>query len=192
MADYTFTDLGQACRQIERDMKARERRVRGAVKKTARFMRNEAVKTVPKAFGELAAGLHVEDRDDGSAVISDAPHAAAVEMGSRPHMPPIAPILAWVKLRGMQGLTKTGRLRKESSDERKGAARAIAAALKGKARGARSGGSYTPVDAAEQLAWAIAKTIEKYGSKPTYYMGQLVPLATLELEIFVKEALEDV
>lgn len=63
---------------------------------------------VPFAFGELHNSVHPEGRQ----LVADAPHAAAVEVGSLPHMPPVEPIEKWCELKGF--------------DDPKGAAWAIA------------------------------------------------------------------
>jgi hypothetical protein len=190
----TFSSIGAAMRQIKIDIRAKERKLHAAVKKAARSTRNVLIRSVPKAFGELAAGIHVVDEAPGtSSVVSSAPHAAAVEFGSRPHMPPVAPIIAWVKQRGMQGLTEHGRIRQAKTlREADQSARAIAQALKTWNVGSRRRGDlHTPVDAAEQLGWAIAMHIKKYGTKPHFYVGAAVPYAQLVLEMYVNKAMED-
>ncbi len=67
----------------------------------------------PRAFGELQESTQAYRTGiDGGPVISvDAPHAADVERGSPPHKPNMDKLIAWVRLRGMQGLTKGGGLR---------------------------------------------------------------------------------
>lgn len=113
MSTKSFTSLRDFARAFTRDTKAREGRVRNAVRKTARQTRNYVARTtIPRAFGELADSLHVVDGAKGNSdVTCDAPHAAAVENGSRPHTPPLAPLIAWVTLRGLQGLTSGGRVK---------------------------------------------------------------------------------
>jgi hypothetical protein len=135
----------------------------------------------PSAHGELADGVVSIDLRDGAKIRSTAPHSAAVEVGSRPHMPPVAPLVAWVKLRGMQGLERGS----------KGAPRAVARMLraheqvavegreirsgpnKGSIRFARS--RYMAVDAAEKVAWMIAMAIKKRGTKPTWFVRRSLP-----------------
>jgi len=57
------------------------------------ILANEA----PKAFGELKQSFHAEPSGDPRTIVADAPHAAAVEFGARPHMAPFAPLLAWAE-----------------------------------------------------------------------------------------------
>jgi|ERR1019366_1080242 hypothetical protein len=191
MPTYQFDSLKDFAQQIRKDMKARDKRMATAVHKAARrTARYVALNTVPKAFGELAASLHVEDIGVGrSDVVADAPHAAAVENGSRPHWMPIEPLLKWVKLRGMQGLTKSGRTitaRAVAKDWRKEGDRAIALAIKGKGT-ARA----TPVDAAMEVARAIQAAIAKRGTKPTHFMALGIPVAEQHLAILAARAVAD-
>lgn len=108
-----FTSLAAAGRAIAKDAKARDRRVRRTVRMVAARVRDQvARKYVPIAFRELIDSLHVLDAQNGTAfVIADAPHSEAVENGSRPHTPPLEPLVRWVQLRGMQGLTRGGGVR---------------------------------------------------------------------------------
>ena len=194
MATFAFTNLKDAARAMARDGRARERRVRDAVKKaartTARFIITD---TVPKAFGELSNSIHVIDGPRGNAdIVADAPHAGAVENGSRPHTPPLAPLIAWVKLRGMQGITATGRIKKNRDryglirNWRLEAARVIALSLKNKQRGGA-----LSVDAPTEIARAIQQSIRLHGTKPHKFMYQGVHVAESSLDQYVNAALPD-
>jgi hypothetical protein len=81
--------------RLKADMKAREKRVRHALETTA--LRGAAyVKTrVPYAFGELRESV----RAQGTQIVADAPHAAPVETGSRPHWMPVRALFKWVALK---------------------------------------------------------------------------------------------
>lgn len=72
----------------------------------------------PVDRGVFRASFKAERAPDGATLFSDAPHAAFVEYGCRPHWAPLAPLLAWVKRRG---LAKKG--------EAYGVARAIQVAI---------------------------------------------------------------
>lgn len=213
MSIQTFRSIGEAARAIERDMAARERRLQIAIRKTARQTRNAAVRSVPRAFGELADSIEAEDIAPGhSDVVADAPHAAAVEVGSRPHMPPLAPLIAWVELRGMQGLTAKGNVKSNRirgvhflvKDPRKEAARNIAQQLR--SRLGRSGASAWRARASQgplaqretghdpatvAIARAIQMKIARSGTKPRRYMQATIPEALDALALFVGEALPD-
>jgi len=189
MATKTFTNLGQAIRQIVRDTEKKENRVKAARKAAAKFGAKYVIReTVPKAFGELAQSVHADEEKGGWAVIADAPHAAAVENGSRPHMPPLEPLIAWVKLRGAQALVGVNqhayaRIRK-SKDWRKSSAIWVATQLKGMEQD-----SSLSVDAPRQLAWAIAMAIKKRGTKPTKFMQKAVDPTRDRLQGLVEVAI---
>lgn len=69
-------------------------------------VRNEALPLIPVDEGRLRADLHVEIQTDerGNTSVwvgSRLTYAAAVHNGSRPHFPPVAPLLGWVRRHGM-------------------------------------------------------------------------------------------
>jgi hypothetical protein len=71
--------------------------VRVAAKMGAKIIRQNA----PKATLRLSDSVEVEEHADGNAeVVIRAPHAVAVEVGSRPHTPPIAPLIEWAQAIG--------------------------------------------------------------------------------------------
>lgn len=152
-----------------RHAKNREARIRGAMQKAAKNGRNVIARAVPVAFQELRDSVHDED----TKIITDAPHAAAVNLGSRPHWMPLEPLIRWVKLRGMQGLDKHGELRtkgfKRGPTTRKHAM-AVAAELKGLEAGGALG-----VDAPAQIARRIQIAIAQRGTKPTHFIERSLP-----------------
>jgi hypothetical protein len=220
MATFHFTNLKDAMKAIRRDFRARQTRVKGAVRKAARQTRNYVAReTVPRAFAELAGSIHVEDGKPGfSKVIADAPHAGAVENGSRPHRPPLEPLLAWVQLRGLQSITDTGMLRRTSSKSwstisgktqsavaSRHAARAIGEALKSRT-GSKAGltawrrrallgtlvrGAKISDPATVAVARAIQHKIAKVGTKPFKYMMQGIYPCIAFLDEYVRQALPD-
>lgn len=210
MPTYSFTSLSAAARAVERDSKARQRRVEGAVKKAARVTARVVAKDlVPKAFGELSESIHVVDAINGSAVVADAPHAEAVELGSRPHMPPLDPIIRWVKLRGLQGITKKGNvvqnIRSVSSNGAqklgsKAAAKSVGMSLAkqlGHDRQALSAWrSIANTGAVDPATLAVAKAIQmsiaKQGTRPFRFMFAGITTAMAALDEFVRLALPDV
>jgi hypothetical protein len=165
-------------RELRKDLRKKRRRVAGAVRKTARMGATYVRRNLPVAFGELRNSIEAKDataRAKGAAakIVADAPHAAPVETGSRPHWPPLAPLIAWVKLRGMQGLT--GRKGKGPSKRLPGTTtRGHAQSIAGQLRGMESGGSLD-VNAPERVARAIQAGIAKKGTKPHWYMRNAVP-----------------
>ena len=195
MATITVNGLASLGRRLPRDMLARERRIARAVSKTATAGAAIVRRRVPVAFSELRDSVHATDsggaiggsRHAGdSRIVADAPHAAAVENGSRPHWVPLEPLIKWVKLRGMQGLS--GRSMKRLS----GTTTALHA-QRMRALFALSVGAdmATPVDAPTQLAKAIQRAIAKHGTKPHHYMLGSLPLVEGVLDGEIKAALED-
>jgi hypothetical protein len=141
---------------------------------------------VPVAFGDLRESVKPEERVDGAAIVVDAPHAAPVETGSRPHTPPLAPLVAWVKLRGAQGLLsprQVGRLPGRST-----AAHAItvAAALRSMERGGA-----LDVDAPVRIARAIQRAIRDHGTKPHWYARSSLPAVRAVLGVAIRKALSE-
>lgn len=71
--------------------------------------------------GELRNSVQYVQRPDGAAVTVDAPHAAAIENGTRPFTPPLQPLIDWVRRKGigrMEGpAPRRGRRRWRSAQE---------------------------------------------------------------------------
>jgi len=171
----------------------RRKRIRRAVNEAAdaTAIYVQAYK-IPVAFRELVDSLDVTEhgglRQPSAKVKVTAPHAEAVEHGSRPHWVPIEPLIRWVRLRGMQGLRKTKHLKapfKGSSTHRQ--ARSVAAMI----RSMQSKTGATPVDAPTQIARAIQAAIAVRGTKPQKYMFRSVPFARDALMNHVSEAVPD-
>lgn len=92
---------GGLARVLRRDMAALRSAVLDAVHETAAEGADVAIQTVPVAFGELVSSIRDIPRERGATIRADAPHAKAVEVGSRPHWAPIAPLKKWCELKGM-------------------------------------------------------------------------------------------
>jgi hypothetical protein len=217
MAEFTFTSLEAFKAQFKKDMKAREKRCRTAQRKAARTTRNFIVREkVPKAFGELIDSASALDTEFGAQVIFDAPHAGAVENGSRPHTPPIGPLIAWVILRGVEGLGASGRVKSNRVKGggikawQKEAARSIATSLHSSLGGNKGAAAWrsrhqnvvrnlTPatlgqIDSGPEvrsIAYAIQQKIAKEGTKPVRYVGSSLNEAVAELDHFIQRALPD-
>lgn len=187
-------------RALVTDSKSRQRRVERAFRRTAQ--RGAAVirRAAPVAFSELRDSVHAE----GYRIIADAPHAAAIEDGSRPHWPPLEPLIKWVKLRGMQGLASPKSLARLSGGTTAGHAQSVAAQLKAmqrpgygltEARGGRrrvvAGGAMLDLDAPKRIAMAIAAKIAKSGTKPHHFVAKSMPQIYEILHEEVTAALPD-
>lgn len=159
-------------RHLKRDLKRLKRGAEKAIDKTAHKAVAVVQGNAPKAFGELAYSVHAEDHK----TVVSAPHAQAVEIGSRPHVVPLEDLVAWVKLRGMQGLSKTGRVR-SSSWQAKGSGASTAMQARRVARGLKAleRNNALGVDAPEKIAKAIQLAIAENGTKPHWFVRESLP-----------------
>lgn len=180
MAVHHARDLNHLARllkrkdgQIKRDL---ERAAKKAAQKTAAHVR----RTVPVAFSELRNSVHV----DGSKVIADAPHAVFVERGTRPHWPPLEPILRWVKLRGFQALVGPKQVHRLPGNTTAYHAMTVGSAIEQHIED----GSVS-VDVPVQIARAIQAMIAKRGTRPHWYMRNAVPVARGFLGVAIAEEL---
>lgn len=179
---YTVKSFSELQRHLEKLLKLKQQRVREAAEKTARFAAVRIIELVPKAFTDLAHSVHVE----GSSAIVDAPHAAAVEIGSRPHTPPLEPLIKWVKLRGAQGLGPAGRpigrrIARRNSDLMH--ARIVALTIRALNKGKKSYDVNTP----ERIARSIQKGIMISGTKPHFFVKSAMPSIEAEFLKNIKE-----
>ena len=187
-------------RVLKKDIKALERQIAGATRKTARQGAAHVRRNVPVAFSQLRDSVHTE----GSRIVVDSPHAASAEVGSRPHMPPLAPLIAWVRLRGMQGLASQKQIARMPGKTTRSAATRVSATIAaasaanaiGSGASAISGGSSSPagphsrMDVVVQIARAIQRSIARKGTKPHWYMRESLPAIVAILDQNVRQALE--
>ncbi len=157
-----LTGLSQLEAALKRDMRAVRRKVVQATQQTARLGAGTIAAQAPVAFGSLRESVKARNTSDGARIVASAPHAAALEVGSRPHWPPLGPLEAWVKLRGMQGLNAGATAR--------GSPGAMAAAI-----AARGTSTSTPINAPRQIAFLIARAISVHGTKPHWYVRSALP-----------------
>lgn len=183
MSDYQVGSVSALVSLIKRHAKQREKKVVGAIKAAARkasASNASALKrNIPVAFGEIRESVHVV----GMSVIVDAPHAAAVNNGSRPHWMPLAPLIAWVKLRGMQGLATERQQGRLPGTSTKAAAQGVASMLASHEH--RGPGGYSSSDAPVQVARAIQRAIAQRGTKAHHFIEKSLPgmFAVLDAEI---------
>jgi hypothetical protein len=181
--------LGELRRVLKRDLKAKERAFDKARKRAARRAVAYVQKNMPVAFGETRATVHLK----GFSVVVDAPWAAALERGSRPHWMPLEPLIKWVKLRGFQGLASA-----KSQARMPGTTTAAhAARVAGQLANADSGYSdgndgfttwshsskRSDASGPVQVAKAIQLAIALKGTKPTWFMRDSVARGFLREEI---------
>lgn len=105
----------------------------------------------PVDAGIVKSSVHVEAQTDGARIVIDAPHVGIVELGSRPHMPPLQPLIDWVKRHG----------------------RALGIR---RARTRNAQGHSTESPEVVQFARALQQKIAREGTKPTYWIRKSLPL----------------
>lgn len=180
---------------LPKHMQARDRRLVKAFRNTARRGARVIKKNVPVAFGELREEIYAISTPGGARILADAPHAAAIEVGSRPHWVPLDALVKWVRLRGMQGLGSTRQLARLPGRSTFGAARHIAGQLRnhmiGLSGDANHGGDAIAADAPLQVARAIQIAIARHGTKPHWYMRNSQPEIFQILDDEIRKALPE-
>lgn len=143
--------------------------------------------------GEMRNSVNAENVSDGAIVTINAPHAPFLEYGTRPHRPPVAPILEWVKRKGLA--TMFGPVRRTSGRGPGYASVGPGGGAEGPAqRVRRSGPIFNPraqaaqrqADRAEtSTAYAIVRKIELKGTAPRAPMlkavGRMLPIIAREI-----------
>jgi hypothetical protein len=183
---YDVRNPSELARLLSRHALERERRLRGAVGDAARAGVSVVKHRVPVAFGELRESVKPEDREGGAAIVVDAPHAAPVETGSRPHTPPLAPLVAWVKLRGAQGLLSPRQIGRLPGSSTAAHAITVAAALQSMERDGA-----LDVEAPVRIARAIQRAIRDRGTKPHWYARSSLPAIRTVLGAAIRKALSE-
>lgn len=182
---------------LERGQKDIRKAVSGAIWNTAKAAMKPIKRRVPVAFGELRESVQAYPRGlNGNPVTSvDAPHAGAVEVGSLPHTPNFERLLDWVRLRGIQGQIKGGlrkKFPKSLGPTTPFHARGIGAMLNSFKIGVdiRQSPMTSSAEAAlVQVATAIAKGIEKHGTRPHWFVRESLPEIQGILQTEIKKKL---
>lgn len=172
MSTFRVGSFAELKTLVQKHARERFTRVKGAVRRSARRGAKHVQQNMPVAFGELRDATSARDMS----IVTDAPHAAAVEVGSRPHWVPLEALVKWVKLRGMQGLTAQGRLRKSFKSLPGKTTAAHARSIASQLRSMQSGGSLD-VEAPREIAKAIQIAIARHGTRPHHYMRDAIPTA---------------
>jgi hypothetical protein len=188
LPEIKFKTVRQFEGRFKKDLAKLEQRMQKARRRAAVESAKVVRRNVPVAFSELRDSVHVEGHNVPR-VIVDAPHAAGVERGTRPHMPPIGPLTKWVRLRARQGLMSEKQLARLPGSSTNRQARRVAEDLRNMV--STDGSDTTDIDAPRQIAYRIALSIAKHGTKPHFYMLKSVPRAREILADEVKRALRE-
>lgn len=103
MADVqlTVTGLDKLSAQIERYPAISEKHINSAINRSlVRILGKEKVEA-PVATGNLRDNWRIDMRRFEGSLASNAPYAAAVHNGSRPHFPPVKALESWSKRKGL-------------------------------------------------------------------------------------------
>lgn len=127
--------------------------IQAAMLRRGMMIEERARQLAPEASGKLRKSffskMSATEKNIYVKVGNDAPYAAYVEEGTRPHMPPVAAIAGWVRIKNLVG-----------SNPRKIIQR----------RGLR----LERTDEEMVLAWAIAKKIAKAGTKAQHFFKRAI------------------
>ena len=181
---HDVRSLGELGRLFAKHQRQRQRRITTAVRQTAKEGAALVRANVPVAFGELRESLADKPTRTGAKIEADAPHAAAVEVGSRPHTPPLEPLIAWVRLRAAQGLLSDRQLNRLPGTTTATHARAVAAQVRGMERDGA-----VDADAPRQIAFAIQQKIAQEGTLPNWFARRSLPAIVELLDELVRAAL---
>lgn len=88
-------DLKDFAALFEKNEKKRLASVWDGVAEGARRSVDVLREAAPKDTGELRSSIHVTVAGRSISVDIDAPHALLVDQGTRPHRPPIQPLIEW-------------------------------------------------------------------------------------------------
>lgn len=182
---FEARSLKELSAMIEKHQRQREKQVMAAARKAAARGRGVLKRAVPVAFGEIRESVHTEDH----LLVVDAPHAAAVNNGSRPHWAPLEPLIAWVRLRGTQGLLSERQVSRLPGTTTASSAKGVADMLS--QREVRGPAAYSPVDAAVDVARAIQLAIANHGTKPHHFIEKAMPELNAIFADELRKAIEE-
>lgn len=178
---------------LKRDLEKLQKRINKAVKKAAKKSANGIKKNTPKAFGDLRGSIHAGESSHGhiAEIRVSAPHAQAVEIGSSPHVVPLDELVAWVKLRRLQGKRRLDKSKSSTFDDRHGpTTREMIARVRKEFRQREKAGQRNEDQNAIDIARKIQGAIAKSGTRPHWYVrGSLDTVVKPDLEAAIREAL---
>lgn len=166
--------------------RARNKRSQGAILEAA--IEGAETVVVPAAIaaakdtGRLAASIEARRIDGTPTILADAPYAGVIEGGSRPHFPPLQPLIDWVRRHA----------EKFEIEKPKGRRPGIGVARTARAQ-RRKEGLLAAHDEFEKKIEAIARAIQhkigEQGSPPHWFMRNSLPKLNAILKTNVERAL---
>lgn len=162
-----------------RKERARANAVRDSMLEAALLGAEIVAEAVPHDQGILRSSVHAIRTGTGAEVVADAPHAGVIEGGSRPHLPPLQPLIDWVIRHANLFDLNRRRLRPLAMGP-------VRTARQQRTRDAAIAESAAAVGIAE----AIQHKIALKGSEPTWFMKNSLPKMARALKAIVAEALK--
>ncbi len=182
---------------------ARAKRVAEVGYETALICAEVVAKAAPVDTGMLKNSVVAERLGPTlSRIVARAPHAGILELGSRPHMPPLAPILAWVtRHKGnfaahrpaaakAGGTKRSVRLGTRIKRAIKRILRRFGIGPKKAAAMRKPKPALTEVQLLE-IANLVRWKIYKHGTKPTHWMRKTLPRQSRILAAVLRRALRE-
>lgn len=176
------------------------RRVLNAIHEAAHLGAEVVAKAAPMDQGGIKLSTHAEIQNGVSRIVSDAPHAVIMESGSRPHTPPLKPLIAWVNRhkKTLSGTKKTIRVRRKNGAfararrQFKKLLRSLGLKNRSPAKAKRKPSPELTDKQIEQIARAIQFKIARDGTKPTLYTKRQLPRLRRILGVLIKKRIKDV
>lgn len=160
---------------------ARAKRIHDAMHEGALLGAEIVAERVPRDVGTLASSIHAIRTEGGAEVVVDAPHAGVIEGGSRPHMPPLQPLIDWVIRHAGKFALNRKHLRTKVGI--------------GPARSMREQRARDKVIKTQAEAISVARAIQHHialkGSPPRWYMKNSLPAMRRGLASIVARAVQD-
>jgi len=198
MVDTMTVTSGQIGARIRQNVEGQIMAAKRAAISTAQEFLPIVVKATPSDRGQARAGWDIEvdlgGDDDTIAIISnDVPYIGVLELGSRPHTPPLKPLIEWVVRHFGTGLEAL-----KAMDEARAAEGSTESDVQAAGKAAIDGASQHFDDLSEvsdgaiNMAIGIQQKIGRQGTEPNYMVKSNIDRAERILDEFIYEELRDV
>lgn len=201
MITRTVRSFEELARVIQDDLTRKIPAIDRALQRVTGNIVHELQVNAPRAFGDLSDSFGINKVGPMVwEVYSTAPHLLPVDRGSRPHWPPLEPLIRWVKLRGMQGHAGSAMSWKKGERRQKAHARDISKMFNVLAN-IRSGAGifakasrdadpeHNSVDDPEVIARMIQKAIGIGGTKPQPFTRKSMRAGVRDASRYLQEEL---
>jgi len=171
------------------DGRHRQEGIQSAVVEAAALGAEIVAQATPRRWrGHLKQSIIAQPLPKGAEVRVDAPYAGIIEVGARPHMPPLGPLLEWAREHTRGFGIKNPRFRGSGPKKNESAADFAKRSNKAFAKHLEKVDDFER--AALDLANAIRFKIAHYGSPPTWWVKGCLAQMERVLARCVKKAME--